>query len=88
LKRIVSSVFFRSQEIPTDEEFEKMEDEDINELERLVETEFDAGVALRDKIIPRALGWYLGEEQDEDEGSDDDFDEDDEGDEELSDDEE
>jgi len=79
--------FFRSQEIPSDEEFASMEDDDINDLERLVETEFDAGVALRDKIIPRAVGWYLGEEHDEDEGSDD-LDEDDDGDEDLSDDDE
>jgi len=78
--------FFRSQEIPSDEEFANMEDDDIIDLERLVETEFDAGVALRDKIIPRALGWYLGEEHDDDEGSDD-LDDDDEGDEDLSDDE-
>jgi len=62
--------FFKSQTIPSDEEFQKMPDDEIRDLERVVESEFDAGVALRDKIIPRAVGWYLGEEEDEDEDSD------------------
>jgi len=71
--------FFKSQIIPSDEEFQNMPEDEIRDLERVVESEFDAGVALRDKIIPRAVGWYLGEEEDEDEDSDA-YGEDDEGD--------
>jgi len=71
--------------IPTDEQFDTMSESEIEDLERVVETAFDAAVAIRDKIIPRALGWYRGLEHDDDEeesdedysGDDDDADDDD-----------
>jgi len=77
--------FFGSQVIPTDEQFDTMSESEIEDLERVVETAFDAAVAIRDKIIPRALGWYRGLEHDDDEeesdedysGDDDDADDDD-----------
>jgi len=77
--------FFKSQTIPSDEEFQKMPEDEIRDLERKVESEFDAGVALRDKIIPRAVGWYLGDEEDDDDDSDG-YGEDDEGDDDEDDD--
>lgn len=80
--------FFQSHEIPSEEQLESMEEREVAELEMIVEAEFEVGCILRDKIIPRALGWYLGIEKDEDAESDamsgapenDDFDEEDEDD--------
>lgn len=57
--------FFQSHEIPNDEQFDTMEESEITELEMIIEAEFEVGCILRDKIIPHALGWYLGIEKDE-----------------------
>nr|PUA87337.1 nucleosome assembly protein (nap) protein [Toxoplasma gondii TgCATBr9] len=54
----------------------------------IVEADYDIGVTIRDKIIPQAVEWFLGE-ADDDEPFDDDFDdEDDDDDDMLSDDDE
>jgi len=58
--------FFGSEVIPSDEQFDDMAESEIEDLERVVESAFDAAVAIRDKIIPRALGWFRGIEHDED----------------------
>jgi len=67
--------FFEDRDIPTGDQLEEMDEDDVETLETTVKLEFEAGEALRDRIIPRAVGWYLGEEQnfgDSDEDYDDD----------------
>jgi len=51
----------------------------VEELEVIVEADYQAGCIIREKIIPRAVLWYTGEEVDSDdeEDSDDEFDDDD-----------
>jgi len=67
--------FFKSHEIPNEEQLDKMEEEAVEELEVMVEADYQAGVILRDKIIPNAVRWYTGESEDSD-GDYDEFDED------------
>merc|ERR1711959_587099 len=81
--------FFSKKEIPTDEDLENMTEEHVEELEVLMEADYDAGVVLRDKVIPRALLYYTGEAVDSDmELDDDDVDEEEDEDEEDDDEEE
>ncbi|XP_073149442.1 nucleosome assembly protein 1;2-like isoform X2 [Henckelia pumila] len=55
--------FFSPPQVPED-------DEDINEdaadeLQNLMEQDYDIGSTIRDKIIPRAVSWFTGEAADE-----------------------
>eukprot|EP01055_Gregarina_sp_Pseudo9_P005235 Gregarina_sp_Pseudo_9__5234@NODE_589_length_2542_cov_104_537755_g555_i0_p1_GENE_NODE_589_length_2542_cov_104_537755_g555_i0NODE_589_length_2542_cov_104_537755_g555_i0_p1_ORF_typecomplete_len401_score120_69NAP/PF00956_18/3_1e54RPC/PF03428_13/0_036_NODE_589_length_2542_cov_104_537755_g555_i012672469 len=59
--------FFDSHEVPDEDELESMDDDEIDALESLLDTEYEVGCILRDKIINHAVGWYLGVELDEDE---------------------
>lgn len=62
--------FFQSHQIPSEAQWSTMDDKELAELEMIVEAEFEVGCILRDRIIPRALGWYLGIEKDDDAESD------------------
>lgn len=64
--------FFDKKEIPADEDLENMTEEHVEELEVLMEADYEAGVVLRDKVIPRALLYYTGEAVDSDMELDDD----------------
>nr|CEL73192.1 TPA: nucleosome assembly protein, putative [Toxoplasma gondii VEG] len=81
--------FFTDHEIPSEEKIETMSDKQIGELQMIVEADYDIGVTIRDKIIPQAVEWFLGE-ADDDEPFDDDFDDEDDDDDDdmLSDDDE
>ncbi|PFH32860.1 nucleosome assembly protein (nap) protein [Besnoitia besnoiti] len=68
--------FFTDHEIPSDEKLETMSDKQVGELQMIVEADYDIGVTIRDKIVPQAVEWFLGEADDDDQ-FDDDFDEDD-----------
>ena len=57
--------FFQNHEIPSDDQYDTLEDTELTELEMIIEAEFEVGCILRDKIITHALGWYLGIEKDE-----------------------
>eukprot|EP01069_Polyplicarium_translucidae_P002827 Polyplicarium_translucidae@DN2145_c0_g1_i3.p1 len=60
---------FKSNDIPSEEQLSSMEERVVDDLELVVEAEFEIGCVLRDKVIPRAVGWYLGEERDTDQDS-------------------
>eukprot|EP00922_Rhytidocystis_sp_ex-Travisia-forbesii_P063193 GHVS01094049.1.p1 GENE.GHVS01094049.1~~GHVS01094049.1.p1 ORF type:complete len:372 (+),score=78.60 GHVS01094049.1:347-1462(+) len=69
--------FFCSHELPSEEDLEKMADQQVSDLELMIEADYEMGLMIRDKIIPQAVSWFLGEvvEEDEDfEDEDDDFD--------------
>ncbi|KAJ1607773.1 nucleosome assembly protein [Cryptosporidium canis] len=68
--------FFKPLNVPSDEELAKMDRFDIMELESTVETDYEMGIFIRDKLIPYSLYWFTGEAIDED----DELEEDDEGD--------
>ncbi|EEA06612.1 nucleosome assembly protein, putative [Cryptosporidium muris RN66] len=68
--------FFKPLDVPTDDKLEKMDRYDVMELEAAIETDYEMGVFIRDKLIPYAVHWFTGEAIDED----DEADEDDEGD--------
>ncbi|CBZ52081.1 hypothetical protein NCLIV_018710 [Neospora caninum Liverpool] len=74
--------FFTDHEIPSEEKIETMSDKQIGELQMIVEADYDIGVTIRDKIIPQAVEWFLGE-ADDDEQFDDDFEDDEDDDDEM-----
>eukprot|EP01057_Protomagalhaensia_wolfi_P004980 Protomagalhaensia_wolfi_Nauph_80__4979@NODE_525_length_2379_cov_81_206838_g391_i0_p1_GENE_NODE_525_length_2379_cov_81_206838_g391_i0NODE_525_length_2379_cov_81_206838_g391_i0_p1_ORF_typecomplete_len341_score94_06NAP/PF00956_18/3_3e55_NODE_525_length_2379_cov_81_206838_g391_i012662288 len=61
--------FFDSHDVPDEDILETMDDDDIDALENLLDTEYEVGCILRDKIIAHAVGWYLGVEVDDEEES-------------------
>ncbi|KEP60629.1 UNVERIFIED_CONTAM: nucleosome assembly protein (nap) protein [Hammondia hammondi] len=63
--------FFRDSVVPEDDELEAMNEEEQSEIFEKLKLEYDAGVTLRDLIIPYALEWYVGSAADT-RGSDDD----------------
>ncbi|OWM76584.1 nucleosome assembly protein 1;3-like [Punica granatum] len=85
--------FFNPPQVPEDDE--DIDEDTAEELQNLMEQDYDIGSTIRDKIIPHAVSWFTGEaiqgdefgdlDDDEDEG---DMDEDDEDDEEEEDEEE
>ncbi|XP_048139246.1 nucleosome assembly protein 1;4-like isoform X2 [Rhodamnia argentea] len=85
--------FFNPPEIPDDDDDDDLDEDTAEELQNLMEQDYDMGSAIRDKIIPHAVSWFTGEAVqdddigdivgDEDEGGEEDEeDEDDEDDEE------
>ncbi|KAH8741783.1 nucleosome assembly protein [Cryptosporidium ryanae] len=68
--------FFKPLNVPSDEELSKMDRFDIMELESTVETDYEMGIFIRDKLIPYSVYWFTGEAIDDD----DEVEEDDEGD--------
>lgn len=86
--------FFNPPQVP--EEDEDIDEDAAEELQNLMEQDYDIGSTIRDKIIPHAVSWFTGEagedddfvveDEDEDEGEEEDEDENDEDDEEDEDD--
>ncbi|KAH9624575.1 hypothetical protein KSS87_023011 [Heliosperma pusillum] len=75
--------FFRPPKVPEDKE---IEEEAMKELQPLMEQDYEIGSEIREKIIPHAVSWFIGEaalddeddEEDDDDEDDEDEDEDDE----------
>jgi len=64
--------FFNWFTPPEPEDSEDDLDEDVaEELSERIETDFDIGMCLKDKIIPHAIMWYTGEAEDSDDEEDD-----------------
>ncbi|XP_074309026.1 nucleosome assembly protein 1;2-like [Silene latifolia] len=82
--------FFTPPEVPDDDE--DIEEEAAEELQSMMELDYDVGSTIKEKIIPHAVSWFTGEaaqddefgdlEEDEDDDDEDDDDEDDDDDEE------
>ncbi|XP_060213605.1 nucleosome assembly protein 1;2 isoform X1 [Lycium barbarum] len=71
--------FFSPPQVPEDEE--DIDEDAAEELQNLMEQDYDVGSTIRDKIIPHAVSWFTGDaaeddyadlEDDEDEDDDDD----------------
>ncbi|XP_059276689.1 nucleosome assembly protein 1;2-like isoform X1 [Lycium ferocissimum] len=84
--------FFSPPQVPEDEE--DIDEDAAEELQSLMEQDYDIGSTIRDKIIPHAVSWFTGEaaeddfaDLEDDEDEDDDEDDDDEDDEDEEDDE-
>jgi len=58
--------FFTKHELPTQEEMDTMALEKVEELECVIEQDYEIGRVFRDKIIPRAVDWYSGDAVDSD----------------------
>ncbi|KAL9245948.1 hypothetical protein vseg_019541 [Gypsophila vaccaria] len=81
--------FFTPPEVPDDDE--EIEEDVADELQSLMELDYDIGSTIRNKIIPHAVSWFTGEaaedeeitdlDDEDDEAGDDNDDEDDEEDE-------
>lgn len=75
--------FFTKHEIPSEAELNEMNEDQVEELEVMMEADFEAGSILKDKVIPKAVLWFTGEAHDSElednlDGADDeDFDEED-----------
>ncbi|XP_073149448.1 nucleosome assembly protein 1;2-like [Henckelia pumila] len=80
--------FFSPPQVP--EEDEDIDEDAAEELQSLMEQDYDIGSTIRDKIIPHAVSWFTGEAADEfdDIEEDEDLDEDDEEDDDEEDDDE
>ena len=68
--------WFAPPKVPDEEDCEDMDEEAQEELEEAIEEDFDQGMTLKDKIIPHAVMWFVGEAEDSDESSDEDDEED------------
>eukprot|EP00252_Welwitschia_mirabilis_P018730 TRINITY_DN417_c0_g2_i1.p1 TRINITY_DN417_c0_g2~~TRINITY_DN417_c0_g2_i1.p1 ORF type:complete len:384 (-),score=143.86 TRINITY_DN417_c0_g2_i1:314-1465(-) len=73
--------FFYPPQVPEDDE--DLDEESAEQLQDLMEQDYDIGSTIRDKIIPHAVSWFTGEacqmdDMDEAEEDDEDEDEDDE----------
>ncbi|KAL7133186.1 hypothetical protein ABFS83_12G123100 [Erythranthe nasuta] len=85
--------FFSPPQVP--EEDDDIDEDAAEELQNLMEQDYDIGSTIRDKIIPHAVSWFTGEAaqdeygdiEEDDEEEDEDDEEDDEDDEEEDDDE-
>lgn len=76
--------FFDPPQVP--EEDEDIDEDAAEELQNLMEQDYDIGSTIRDKIIPHAVSWFTGEagedddfvveDEDEDEGEEEEDDED------------
>eukprot|EP00920_Eleutheroschizon_duboscqi_P036787 GHVT01088391.1.p1 GENE.GHVT01088391.1~~GHVT01088391.1.p1 ORF type:complete len:349 (-),score=104.40 GHVT01088391.1:640-1686(-) len=77
--------FFTDHEIPNETELEDMAEEEVADMELLLETDYDLGIVFRERVVPLALGYYLGEVHDESEEEDEDDDDDDDDDDEEDD---
>lgn len=66
--------FFNKHEIPTEEELETKGEDKIDELDTIIETDYETACLFRDKLIPHAIDWYTGEaeQSDDDDTWDDD----------------
>ncbi|XP_027066171.1 nucleosome assembly protein 1;2 [Coffea arabica] len=87
--------FFSPPQVPEDDE--DIDEDAAEELQNLMEQDYDIGSTIRDKIIPHAVSWFTGEaasdefaeiDDDDDEELDDEEEEDDEDEEEDDEDEE
>ena len=81
--------FFDPPDVAALEELDEDEDEEaIEQLQDLIEEDYEMGCCFKDEIIPHAVRWYTGEaygSEDEDESGDEDGSEDEEDSEEYSD---
>jgi len=68
--------WFSPPQIPDEEEEEEMDEQAQEELEEALEEDFDQGMTLKDKIIPHAVMWFVGEAEDSDEEESEDEEED------------
>ncbi|KAK4373089.1 hypothetical protein RND71_008473 [Anisodus tanguticus] len=69
--------FFSPPHVPEDEE--DIDEDAAEELQNLMEQDYDVGSTIRDKIIPHAVSWFTGEAAEDDYADlEDDEDEDDE----------
>ncbi|KAL0905943.1 hypothetical protein M5K25_024396 [Dendrobium thyrsiflorum] len=88
--------FFSPPQVPDDDE--EIEEEAAEQLQDLMEQDYDIGATMRDKIIPHAVSWFTGEAaqeedfedmaEDEDEGDEDEEDDEEEDEDEEDEDEE
>ncbi|PHJ23103.1 nucleosome assembly protein [Cystoisospora suis] len=64
--------FFEDSYLPEDDQLEAMTDQEQDVIFSTMKSEYDAGLAVRDEIIPNAVNWYLGraEEETEEETTD------------------
>ncbi|KAF8820461.1 nucleosome assembly protein (nap) protein [Cardiosporidium cionae] len=53
--------FFNSREIPSAQSLQQMEHVDVVRFGEEVELDFNIGVIIRERIIPYAVKWFLGE---------------------------
>ncbi|ESQ54680.1 hypothetical protein EUTSA_v10025518mg [Eutrema salsugineum] len=67
--------FFSPPEVP--DEDEDIDEDRAEELQNLMEQDYDIGSTIRDKIIPRAVSWFTGEAMEGEEFEIDDDEEDD-----------
>ncbi|CAM6039278.1 unnamed protein product [Sphagnum compactum] len=85
--------FFSPPQVPDDEDIDQ---DTAEELQDLMEQDYDIGSTIKDKIIPHAVSWFTGEalqgedleDEDEEDNEDDEEDEDEDDDEENEDEEE
>ncbi|KAK4791630.1 hypothetical protein SAY86_032043 [Trapa natans] len=57
--------FFKPPQVPDDDE--DIDEDTAEELQNLMEQDYDIGSTIRDKIIPHAVSWFTGESIQDDE---------------------
>ena len=65
--------YFATRQMPTQEEMQKMKDEELQHLNEADYIEYMVSFTLRNKILPNAIDWYLGNAEDSDAEDDEDY---------------
>jgi len=68
--------FFAPTKLPENDE--EMDEEEEENLQNLLEADYELGCAIKDQLIPNAVNWFTGAAVDDDDYMDDDEDDDDE----------
>jgi nucleosome assembly protein 1-like 1 len=58
--------FFMPPQIPSEEEAEELGEEELEEIDNALEMDLQMGVAIKQRVVPLAVKYYLGEVEDED----------------------
>mmetsp|Transcript_10287 Transcript_10287/g.28372 ORF Transcript_10287/g.28372 Transcript_10287/m.28372 type:complete len:339 (-) Transcript_10287:112-1128(-) len=53
--------WFEAPNMPTNEQVETLDEEEVDAIEQIFSDDFDIAQAFRSELIPNAVGWYTGE---------------------------
>jgi len=67
--------FFSPPKMPDEEDETEMDEEEEDNLQNMLEADYDIGCVIKERIVPNAILWYTGEAVEDDDYEDEDDDE-------------